>query len=184
MVAGWDRTATSWLADHRGPVVTRAAGSVLLATGPAGAVLTLGVVTSVLRRRTGRRRPGLVLAVVVVAAKVAGSGLKSLVDRGRPPEELLAGAPSTSAAFPSGHALTGGVLLSGAGLLLAATAPPGHGRAAARAAGALAALSVGASRVLLGYHWPTDVIASWCLAGAVAPVVPRLALRTPCAPVP
>ncbi|NNM73912.1 phosphatase PAP2 family protein [Enterovirga sp. DB1703] len=70
--------------------------------------------------------------------------------------------------FPSGHALLASLLLfSIAFAVLRCASPAGRFRVGALAFGSAAALSllVGLSRVHLGLHWPTDVVAGWA-AGA------------------
>lgn len=82
------------------------------------------------------------------------------------------------AAYPSGHAMTATVVC---GLLLWLV-PRGAPRRYAHPARALVALSVlgaGFTRLYLGVHWPTDVLAGWLLGVAlvtlgtgVTPVTP------------
>lgn len=63
-----------------------------------------------------------------------------------------------SLAFPSGHAANATLVWLSLALLLPRTA---RGRMLAVWAAAWLALAVGASRVMLGVHWPSDVIAGW-----------------------
>ncbi|GAA2105777.1 hypothetical protein GCM10009759_43210 [Kitasatospora saccharophila] len=100
-------------------------------------------------------------ALLAWAADAAG---RALIGRPGPhfADQL---APDAGASFPSGPALastvTCGVLLA---LAWPRTGRPG--RAAAGGAAALAVLAVGWTRIALGAHWPSDVLAAW----AVAPV--------------
>jgi undecaprenyl-diphosphatase len=66
-------------------------------------------------------------------------------------------------AFPSGHSANAMVL--GLGLALLATAS-GRGRRAALALGLAFALIVGLTRLILGVHWPSDVVGGWTLGAA------------------
>lgn len=104
-----------------------------------------------------------------MAVAAAGGGLlhvtvKELVGRARPDlaEPLLQAAGH---AFPSGH--TGGTTL-GVGILLVVLLPrvPRPWRPVVLAAGVLLAVAVGATRVVLGVHWPSDVVAGWLLSSA------------------
>lgn len=108
-------------------------------------------------------------AAVFVLASTGGALLlsrlaKDLVDRPRP-DLVPHGDMALSASFPSGHAmLSAATYLTLAGVATRMLADPRPGRCAIVLALALTGL-VGASRVHLGVHWPTDVIAGW-LGGA------------------
>jgi undecaprenyl-diphosphatase len=52
--------------------------------------------------------------------------------------------------------------------MLARTQPQRRARAYILAAAVLLTLIIGASRIYLGVHWPTDVLAGWCLGAAWA----------------
>ncbi|WP_346265750.1 phosphatase PAP2 family protein [Streptomyces sparsogenes] len=91
---------------------------------------------------------------------------------GRPPRPARPLADG-SGFYPSGHAATAAVAY-GAALLLLRPYPrrPQHSRhrALRRALVALVALlnlAVGAGLVRRGYHWPLDVVGSWCLSGCL-----------------
>lgn len=110
------------------------------------------------------------LNAVFVAAAVLGGSLLSMVfkvgfDRPRPtlvPYE----APVYSASFPSGHSMMSTVVYLTLGVLLARL----HERSVIKGYFLGLALlltgAIGLSRVYLGVHWPTDVVAGWA-AGAV-----------------
>lgn len=168
-LAGLDRPLTDWFVTHRQGVVTPLAWAVTTSastTAVIAATLVLVAVLLALRRGVG-------LAVMVAASTVAAAAtsalLKDLTARARPPLADLLGAASSSAAFPSGHTTAGTVL---AGLVVLAAVGAGASRRALRhlaVAAALFASAVGASRIYLGYHWFTDVVAGWVLgAGVVA----------------
>lgn len=103
----------------------------------------------------GGRRP---LALALVLSQGAGLAvalvLQQLVARVRPLEaRVLLGRPDCFS-FPSGHAV---LVFAAASVLARSHLPRG-----ARAASLLLAFAVAASRVMVGHHWPSDV-----LAGAV-----------------
>lgn len=111
-----------------------------------------------------RRR--IVLAGFLVATLVGGVELamvvKAIVGRPRPPlPERLVTIGSTS--FPSGHATQNAAILPALALVAVAF---GAGRRIALAVAVVLAFAVGLSRVLLGVHYPTDVVAGWLLGAA------------------
>jgi undecaprenyl-diphosphatase len=131
-------------------------------------VLTLVVVLAVVILWLHRRRAQ---ALVLLAAVGLGEGFaavaKQLVGRARPdlvPHLDLA----YSSSFPSGHSTLSPVVY----ITLAAILAAGEGDRAAKTvlvvAATLLVLAIGVSRIYLGVHWPTDVIAGWALGFAVA----------------
>ncbi len=108
--------------------------------------------------RGGRsRRTEAVTAVLTMAAVPAlVVPLKALIDRQGPLTEA-------SGYYPSGHTATAMVAYGAAALLLA---PQVRLRRTMPAALVLT-LATGIGLVLRGYHWPLDVVGSWCLCGTL-----------------
>jgi undecaprenyl-diphosphatase len=116
--------------------------------------------------RTGQlRRPGTLLAVLLLTVSVVYL-LKIAVGRPRPVAGLLVASSSTGYAFPSGETTDATVVYVLTALLLT-TAERRVRRIVALAAAAALALLVGLSRVYLGYHWASDVLAGWLLGAAI-----------------
>lgn len=108
----------------------------------------------------GRHRLALWFLVSALGATCFSTVLKFFVDRARP-DAAEALAATFTRSFPSGHALlSAAILLTIGGFLSLAT----HGRHPRRVVwicAVAAALLVGLSRLLLGVHWPSDVLAGW-----------------------
>jgi undecaprenyl-diphosphatase len=101
-----------------------------------------------------RFKAALVVAVMLPLASVASSILKMAFDRPRP--DLVPHLDKVhDLSFPSGHAAAGAALVCAALLL-------GDRRRWLWLAGALAVMaSIGLSRIMLGVHWPSDVLGGW-----------------------
>ncbi|MEW5530211.1 phosphatase PAP2 family protein [Streptomyces virginiae] len=112
----------------------------------------------------GDRERALRVALATVAATVVQQGLKAAVGRERP----VWSDPVDSAhfaAYPSGHALTATVVC-GMLLWLIPQKRPGWAPAA-WAVAAVSVLGVGFTRLYLGVHWFSDVVAGWLLGAAL-----------------
>jgi undecaprenyl-diphosphatase len=109
----------------------------------------------------------LMLLVAVIGGTAISEGLKVGFNRPRP--DLVAHiVETTSMSFPSGHAMLSAVTYLTLGALIARTQQRRRLRGYVLGAAILITLLVGASRVYLGVHWPTDVLAGWCLGAAWA----------------
>lgn len=110
-------------------------------------------------------------AAVLVAASGGGvllsQGLKAVFGRDRP-EEAWRLVEAVNASFPSGHAMLSAVVYLTLGALVARFARKKRVKAFALVGAVVVALTVGLSRIYLGVHWPSDVLAGWCLGAAWA----------------
>ena len=107
------------------------------------------------------------VAGAVISGTVAVNLLKTAFGRMRPDAayaEMLV--PGLS--FPSGHAGNAAIVFLTLGALLASTRVRPAERAYILAMASLLALLVGISRVMLGVHWATDVLAGWAFGAAWA----------------
>ncbi|MDZ3831124.1 MAG: phosphatase PAP2 family protein [Sphingopyxis sp.] len=121
--------------------------------------------------RFAGRRAALLLAGMAAVTNIASSGLKMLFARARP-DVVPHLDPVTNLSYPSGHAASVAAVAIGLALLV----PPRHRFMAAWAA-AWAILLTGLSRMMLGVHWPTDVLGGTLLGAAVAFAVVGLFIR-------
>jgi undecaprenyl-diphosphatase len=124
-------------------------------------IVALAVIVLLIRRRW---RLAVYLAVTTIGALILDPTLKLLVGRVRPvvPNPIAFGGGNS---FPSGHALDS-LICYGALVLvfLPALAPKGR-RMLLGLAGAIVVL-IGASRILLGVHFVSDVVGAWCVGTA------------------
>lgn len=112
-----------------------------------------------------------VSASLILAAVLGGTALNSLLKLGfaRPrPDLFVLPTKLLTASFPSGHAALSAITYLTLAALLARTTASGRIRSYFVAIGILLTLSVGVSRVYLGVHYPTDVLAGWCVGSAWA----------------
>jgi undecaprenyl-diphosphatase len=115
------------------------------------------------------RRPAtaLLMFVAVAGGQVLSTLLKHEVDRPRP--DLVSHlVTETSLSFPSGHAMLSAVTYLTLGSLAARFLPDRTTKIFVLGLAVLTTLLVGTSRVYLGVHWPSDVLAGWCAGFAWA----------------
>ena len=138
--------------------------------GSTTAMMVLAIV--LLLSEVVARRPwsGITGAATIGLASLGNELAKGLIARARP-DLIQPIVVERGYSFPSGHAALSMVGYGVAALLVARSdAPRGFKVAAAFAAGCLVAL-IGISRVYLGAHFPTDVLAGWLAGGAVVLIV-------------
>ena len=168
-----DEAALAWFVDHRTDWSIRVAK--VMST--IGAFVTLAIISLVIGIWLWRRGSRALLAAAplasLVLASLASTVAKSIFERDRPPVTVHA-TTVTLASFPSGHATNAAAFGLAAGLTLALTiAHHRWSQGLLVAAGLLFAALVGLSRLVLGVHWLSDVVAGWALgsSSAVAVVV-------------
>jgi membrane-associated phospholipid phosphatase len=127
-------------------------GAILIAIG-----LAVGVAALVSRRY----RLVLIIALVLIGSALLTDAVKDLVMRQRPPDPITG---TNGYSFPSGHTLNS-TATYGLLAVIAWRSRLSLGiRRIAVAIGVVVPILVGLSRIALGAHWPTDVLAGW-LAG-------------------
>ncbi len=168
---GFDQTILLWL---------RQPGDLSLPIGPSWLTHAMGDITSLggvtvltiltalatvyllLDRKTGI---AVFLFLSVLSGWLASTALKIIVARARP--DIVPHLVDVSdMSFPSGHAMVSAVTYLTLGALLARTQRYRATRIFVMAAGIFLAVIIGLSRIYLGVHYPTDVLAGW-VAGAL-----------------
>lgn len=134
--------------------------------GATWAVTAVAVFTLVAGLAVNRPRLGLAAALVIALASLGNSLLKIGFARARP-ELIDPIVVERGFSFPSGHAALSMVAYGVVAVLIWRSPVAPWARRTAVALLALVILAVGFSRVWLGVHYPTDVVAGWTLGGLV-----------------
>ena len=113
---------------------------------------------------SGKGRSALFVTVAVIGGTIVSTGLKMLFDRPRP--DVEAATRVFTASFPSGHATVSAVVYLTLGLLLAEATTNRGLKLYFIGLGIFMTLAVGLSRIYIGVHYPTDVIAGWSIGAA------------------
>ena len=167
----FDAAVLHWLqptaGEPRGPWwLGEAAGDITALGGIS--VLTLFAVVALAFLLIQRKRLSALLLALGLAGGVALSeGLKSLFERQRPPAAYQA-VETLNASFPSGHALLSTVFYLSLGVMLTRAFPRKRLKAFVLGVAGLLAILVGLTRVYLGAHWASDVLAGWSVGAAWA----------------
>ena len=133
-----------------------------------GGMTVLGIVTvfvTACLALDGRRNMALSVFGSIAGGLILGSILKHFFERPRPdlvPYMVYA----ASSSFPSGHSMMSAVTYLTLGALLARSHEKKSLKAYFLTAATLLTIAVGVSRVYMGVHWPSDVLAGWT-AGSV-----------------
>jgi membrane-associated phospholipid phosphatase len=147
------------LADNgRSPAAVRAARVISALGEPGFVVLPIAAACAHAARRAGWRR-ACVPPLVVASGAAARRLLSRAIARPRPPAAIWLAEPE-GFSMPSKHTSLAALT---AGVCVGSTAAGGLGR---HGIPLLAAAGVGASRIYLGVHWPSDVVAAWMFAEA------------------
>lgn len=157
-VMGWVHGAQG--GDPRGPAWLEVAALDLTALGGAPVLVLMIALIAGFLALIGLYRD----MVLVLVASLLGLGvstvLKEFFDRERPDEGVRL-AEVFTASFPSGHTMLATVTYLTLGAILSASRPRRRERFYIIAASVLIVAVVGITRVYLGVHFPTDVLAGW-----------------------
>lgn len=107
------------------------------------------------------------LALGAVSGVTVSQGLKALFGRERPDEPYRV-VEAVNASFPSGHAMLSAVVFLTLGVLAARFSERRRVKILAISAAVMVSLLVGVSRIYLGVHWSSDVLAGWSMGAAWA----------------
>lgn len=145
----------------------------LTVSGSGAVQIALTVAVTLALLFLGHRREALLMAASVGGGALLVLLVKTLSARERP--ELWNAAWYWGSSFPSGHTLVVAAFATAAVLSLRRVAPTARWQAPVSALAVSWIVLVAASRLVLGVHWPTDVVVAACL-GACVPLAINMAL--------
>lgn len=147
------------------------------ALGGIGILVLAVLAVTVFLMLAKRQRTALFTFVATSGGMVLSQILKALFDRPRPDLVPHAVEVATSS-FPSGHAMMTAVVYLTLGALLARLLPQRRLKVYIMAVAMALSAMVGLSRIYLGVHWPTDVLAGWAVGAAWAALCWLVARRS------
>jgi undecaprenyl-diphosphatase len=180
----FDESVLRWIATHRSPGLEEAALEVtFLGTGLVVLVM-VGIAATFLYLTSHKYS-----AALLIAATAGGIILNNVLKLGfsRPRPQLFTwGTHVVSSSFPSGHAMSAAIVYGTVAYLAARLQRRRWVRAVTLGVAALLILLISASRLYLGVHYPSDVLAGICVGLAWAAFcmatlegIQRYAIRRP-----
>jgi undecaprenyl-diphosphatase len=154
-------------AEPWGPLWLQEVGRDFTALGGIGVLSLLTFAVAGFLLLDGKRRAALLVVIAVGGGLVVATLLKHVFNRPRP-ELVPHGAYVYTTSFPSGHAMLSAATYLTLGALLARLQPRPALKAFLLGVAMVLTFLVGVSRVYLGVHWPTDVLAGWAAGGVWA----------------
>ena len=124
----------------------------------------------------GKRHAAIAVFIAVAGGQLLSTALKLGFDRPRPdlvPHDVIV----YTASFPSGHAMMSAVTYLTLGAMLARVHAELHQKIYVLSLAMLLTIVVGVSRVYLGVHWPSDVVAGWAVGAGWALACAAVTLR-------
>lgn len=162
-LANLDKPALALAEDLRTPGLNAAVTGFTNIGGSIGMPILASILTAWLTWVNRTWRPIILVCGAAAVSITATTFSKNLVGRTRP--DFIHAVPpyETSPSFPSGHALNSTVVIGVVVYLTCLQLKKTSARVAVIAAGLVFVVAMGLSRVFLGHHWMTDVIAAWLL---------------------
>lgn len=143
-----------------------------------GSIAVLSLITAIalgFLLLRGKRGAAALVLLAVGGGMTLSSLMKNEIGRARP-DLVPHGDVVFTASFPSGHSLISAVVYLTLGAMLARFVEGRRQKAYVLVVAIGLTLLIGCSRVYLGVHWPTDVLAGWCLGAAWASLFWMVAL--------
>lgn len=154
-------------ADPIGPEWLESAVRDVTALGGTTIITMMTLVTAGYLLMSGKRHAALLVIAAILGAGVLSFAIKAGIERPRP-ELFPHGVEVYTASFPSGHATGSAATYLTLGALLARFQRRRRLKIYLMSVAVLLTLMIGVSRLYLGVHWPTDVLAGWTLGACWA----------------
>ncbi len=170
---GWtesfDETGLEWMAGLRSPGLTNRVME-LSALGSLPALVLAGIATILYLSTRGEQKTTARVFFIMVGAEIVAYVAKHLVGRIRPERFFADGVKGSissdlNVSFPSGHSLMSATMYLCIAFLLHNAAKRRNSQRALIGGAAALIFLIGLSRIYLGVHHPSDVLAGW-LGGA------------------
>ena len=146
----------------RGPVLN----SIVIAITHLSDTVTIVAFCAVLLVLPNRKQYGVPLSLAALGGLAFYKPMKHIFLRARP-DAALHLVEQGGFSFPSGHSVTSVIFYGLSIYLLSKHCKNQRLRKVLTVICGFLALSIGPSRIYVGVHWPTDVLAGWCIGGAV-----------------
>lgn len=165
-VAALDHPVLAAAMTLRSPALDAAVTAYTDLGGGIGMPILAVIATAVLVIRRRSWTPAILIVTAAAGSLLMTIAGKQLIGRARPPLSDAVPPYEYSPSFPSGHSLNAFVIAGIVAYVIILRCRSGRARAWTVAAAAFFALTIGLSRVFLGHHWLTDVLAAWTLGAA------------------
>lgn len=164
------------LADPIGPPWLEEAMRDITGWGSVVTIVFLTLAVTLYLALSDKRRVALFVLAAVGGGELVSTILKLFYSRPRP-DLVPHGMEVFTASFPSGHAMMSAIAYLTLAMLLSRVTPSRRVSVLVVALGIVMTVLVGISRVYLGVHWPSDVLAGWCVGAAWAALCWFVALQ-------
>jgi undecaprenyl-diphosphatase len=162
-IAGLDQPVLDQAIAWRSPGLDHAVTLYTDLGGPIGMPVVAVALTILMVWRWRSRTPVVLMVIAAVGSLAMTTTGKAVIGRARPPLSQAVPPYETSPSFPSGHTLNATVIAAVVVYLVLRRLDSARARVATVLGGAVFVLTMGLSRVFLGHHWLTDVVAGWAL---------------------
>ena len=153
----FDEAVLRWMGNHHSRLLDTAALEIT-ALGTGLVVLMIVCISALFLSLTRHRYSALLLLVATVGGLALNSVLKLFFDRPRP-SVIVWGTDAVSSSFPSGHAMSATIVYSTVAYLAARLYRHAWQRWITMFVAAVVIVLIAASRLYLGVHYPSDVVA-------------------------